>query len=146
MLDGPNIGLDLSADTDVKFYYDDKTHWITDDFNSVIATAVGNFQAGLGCPGDWQPECLRSWMQDIDGDGIYEFETGDIPTGSYEGKVALDEAWDVSYPASNVPFTVAAAGEVVTFSYDSATNDVSVTVDPPPGSGPASVTIAGNNT
>ena len=128
VLDGPNIGLDLGADTDVKFYYDDKTHWVTDDFNSVIATAVGSFQAGLGCPGDWQPECLRSWMQDIDGDGVYEFATDEIPAGDYEGKVALDEAWDISHPASNVLFTVAADGDLVTISYDSNTDDVTIDV------------------
>jgi hypothetical protein len=57
---GANIGLGLGADTDVKFYYDHKTHWITDNVNSEIATAVGNFQSALGCSGDWQPWCLRS--------------------------------------------------------------------------------------
>ncbi|MCL1587509.1 MAG: alpha-amylase family glycosyl hydrolase, partial [Actinomycetia bacterium] len=141
---GDNIVLDLAAGTDVKFYYDHKSHWITDDVNSVIATAAGDFQSELGCPGDWQPDCLRSWLQDLDGDGIYEFETGDIPTGAYEFKVALDEAWDVAHPATNVPFTVATAGEIVTISYDTATGDVTVTVEAPPPPGPASVTIAGS--
>ncbi len=40
----------------VKFYYDHKTHWITDNVNSVIAIAPGSFQSELGCPGDWEPE------------------------------------------------------------------------------------------
>ncbi|MEN8238491.1 MAG: pullulanase-type alpha-1,6-glucosidase, partial [Actinomycetota bacterium] len=127
VLGGPNIGLELGAATDVKFYYDDKTHWVTDNVNSVIATAAGNFQAALGCPGDWQPECLRSWLQDADGDGVYEFTTDQIPAGDYEFKVALDEAWAVSHPAGNVPFTVA-DGDLATFSYDTATDDVSVEV------------------
>ena len=140
---GANIVIDLDADTDVKFYYDHKSHWVTDNVNSVIATAVGDFQLELGCPGDWQPECLRSWLQDPDGDGVYEFATAAVPAGSYEFKVALDEAWDTSHPASNVPFT-AADGDLVTISYDSATDDVSVTVEPPAGSGPSSVTIAGS--
>ncbi|MGD8736890.1 MAG: alpha-amylase, partial [Anaerolineae bacterium] len=107
---GANIPLSLADPTDVKFYYDHKSHWVTDNVNSVIATAAGSFQSALGCPGDWQPDCLRSWMQDLDGDGAYEFETDQIPIGSYEFKVALDEAWDTSFPGSNVPFTVPNAG------------------------------------
>ena len=52
-----NVVLSLAADTAVKFYYDDDTNWVTDNVNSVIATAAGSFQAQLGCPGDWQPDC-----------------------------------------------------------------------------------------
>ena len=91
---GANIPLTLGAPTDVKFYYDHETHWITDNQNSRIATAVGSFQSEIGCPGDWQPDCLRSWLQDMDGDGIYSFTTDQIPAGSYQFKVALDEAND----------------------------------------------------
>ena len=58
--DGADIPLSLGADTDVKFYYDHKSHWITDNVNALIATVPGNFQAEIGCPGDWQPWCLRS--------------------------------------------------------------------------------------
>ncbi len=74
---GANIPLSLAAETDVKFYYDHKTHWITDNQYSVIATVAGSFQSELGCPGDWQPDCLRSWLQDPDGDGSYSFSTND---------------------------------------------------------------------
>jgi pullulanase-type alpha-1,6-glucosidase len=132
VFDGPNILLGLGSDTDVKFYYDHATHWVTDNVNSVIATAAGSFQGELGCvdgagdPADWQPDCLRSWMQDPDGDGIYEFATDAIPAGDYEFKAALDEAWDIAHPASNVAFTVATDGDLVTMRYDSSTNDVTV--------------------
>ena len=64
-----NIPLTLSAGTSIKFYYDHKSHWITDNKNSRIATAPGSYQSEIGCPGDWQPDCLRSWLQDPDGDG-----------------------------------------------------------------------------
>ena len=57
----------------------------------------GSFQSELGCPGDWDPDCLRSWLQDLDGDGIYTFATTAIPAGSYEGKVAINESWDENY-------------------------------------------------
>ena len=71
----PTSRLNLGAGTSVKFYYDHKSHWVTDNQTSVIAVAPGSFQSELGCPGDWQPDCLRSWLQDPDGDGIYTFET-----------------------------------------------------------------------
>jgi hypothetical protein len=53
---GANIPLELTANTVVKFYYDHKTHWVTDNQNAVIATAAGSFPSELGCPGD----CSRS--------------------------------------------------------------------------------------
>ena len=133
---GANIPLNLAGPADVKFYYDHKTHWITDNENSRIATAVGDFQDELGCPGDWQPDCLRSWMQDADGDGIYTFSTDGIPAGSYEAKVAIDESWDESYGAGgggdNIPFDVP-AGATVHFFFESATNTPTIVVDGPTG-------------
>jgi pullulanase-type alpha-1,6-glucosidase len=143
VLNGDNIVLDLAAATDVKFYYDHETHWVTDNVNSTIAVVAGSFQSALGCPGDWQPWCLQSWMQDPDGDGIYAFATDAIPAGDYELKVALNETWDINFPGSNVPFSVS-DGDVVLFTYDSFTNAVTVTVDSPPPPGPASVTIVGS--
>ncbi len=65
--------------------------------------APGSFQSELGCPGDWQPDCLRSWLQDPDGDGIYTFRTSALPAGSYEVKVAINESWDENYGAGGVP-------------------------------------------
>ena len=113
---GGNIALLLGAAETVKFYYDHKTHWIADNVNTVIATVPGSFQSELGCPGDWQPDCLRSWLQDPDGDGIYSSRPPSIPAGNYEGKVALNESWDVNYGAgrrqdgANIAFTVPATG------------------------------------
>ena len=51
------------------------------------ATLVGSLQSELGCSGDWQPDCLRTWLEDPDGDGIYTFETRAIPPGSYETRM-----------------------------------------------------------
>ena len=100
--DGSNIPLNLPSATNVKFYYDHKSHWITDNHGSTIAVAPGSFQSELGCAGDWDPGCLRSWLQDIDGDGIYTFETTALPAGSYESKVAINESWDENYGADGV--------------------------------------------
>jgi hypothetical protein len=135
---GANIPLNLGSDTDVKFYYDHETHWITDNVNSRIVTAAGSFQDELGCPGDWQPWCLQTWLQDPDGDGVYYFETDEIPAGDYETKAVINEDWSESYPGSNLPFSVG-ENETVLFSFNSATNYFSVTKPVP--SGPAEYAI-----
>jgi len=137
--DGPNIALNLSAITDVKYYYDHASNWITDNENSVIAVAPGNFQSELGCPGDWQPDCLRSWLQDPDGDDIYSFATRNIPAGNYEVKVAHDESWNENYGAggaqngANILFSVPNAGDLVVFSYDPTTHILDIGGELPKG-------------
>ncbi|MEO0952630.1 MAG: hypothetical protein AAFY44_15110, partial [Pseudomonadota bacterium] len=124
---GANISLSLADTTSVKFFYDHATHWVTDNINSVIAVAPGSFQSELGCPGDWQPDCLRSWLQDPDGDGIYTLATRDIPAGDYEVKVAYNESWDENYGAggaqngANIAFSVSEDGALVVFSFDPVT-------------------------
>ncbi len=129
---GANIALDLGEGAGVKFYYDHKSHWITDNKNAVIATVPGSFQSEIGCPGDWDPGCLRSWLQDPDGDGIYSFTTTAIPAGSYEAKAAINETWDENYGANgvqngpNIPFTVAVSNAAITFTYDSTTHVLTI--------------------
>ena len=136
---GPNIPLTMAAAGDVKFYYDHKSHWVTDNKGSVIAVAPGSFQSELGCAGDWDPSCLRSWLQDVDGDGTYTFETSELPQGSYETKVAINEGWDENYGeggvpgGANIPFTVPFANAKVTFTYDAATHVLTVSVAGAPG-------------
>src|ERR671910_497623 len=120
--DGPNIALDLAEPTQVKFFFDGASHWVTDNQTSVIATVPGSFQSELGCANDWDPGCLRSWLQDADGDGVGRFSTSALPPGTYEAKVAIDEAWDENYGAggtrdgANIPFSVGSAGDVAPFS------------------------------
>ena len=100
---GPNIPLATTASPQsVTFYYDHKTHWVTENVSSIIATVPGSFQSEIGCSGDWDPGCFRSWLQDIQGTGIYSFSTSAIPAGSYEAKVALNGSWDVNYGAGGV--------------------------------------------
>ncbi|MFN2181755.1 MAG: alpha-amylase family glycosyl hydrolase, partial [Candidatus Promineifilaceae bacterium] len=123
-----NKPLSLGAAADVRFYYDDKSNAVLDSVNDQIAVAAGSFQNALGCGGDWQPECVNTLLTDVDGDGIYTFSATGLPAGSYEFKVALDEAWDVSYPADNVPVTINADSELLTISWDSVTTGVSVDV------------------
>lgn len=129
---GVNITLNLDSARSVKFFYDHKSHWITDAVNSVIAVAPGSFQSELGCSGDWDPGCLRSWLQDPDGDGIYTFETTALPVGTYEAKVALNESWDINYGqggaqnGANISFSVPVDHAKVSFRYDSSSHVLSI--------------------
>ena len=129
-----NIALAVTNTMTVTFMYDDKSHWVTDNKNSLIATAPGSYQKAIGCGGDWKPDCLRSWLQDKDGDGTYQFATTSIPAGSYEFKVATGQDWGnpnygVDGGADNVKFTVPAGAQKVTFSFSSTTKIPTVKVE-----------------
>jgi pullulanase len=132
---GPNIPLATnSSPQSVTFYYDHKTHWVTENVSSIIATVPGSFQSELGCSGDWDPSCFRSWLQDVQGSGVYSFSTQAIPAGSYEAKVALNGTWDVNYGQGgvqngpNIAFTVPATGTEVEFQWNSATRVLRVII------------------
>ena len=132
-LNGGNISITVPAGgKTVHFYYDHATHWVTSDLQTPIVTAPGSEQSELGCSGDWQPDCLRPWLQDPDGDGVYTFSTTKIPAGSYEVKAAVGLSWDENYGAGGAPGGAnisfgASDGAVVTFSYVAATHVLSVT-------------------
>ena len=129
---GDNIPLSLAASTSVKFYYDHKTHWITDNHNSIIATVPGSFQSQLGCSGDWDPGCLRSWLEDPAGSGTYSFVTTALLKGSYQAKVAINESWNENYGqggvtgGDNINFTVTADHMKVTFKYNPTSHVLSI--------------------
>lgn len=101
---------------------------MTSNAQGPILTAAGSFQSELGCPGDWQPDCMRPWLQDLDGDGTYTFASVKIPAGTYEFKVTHGLSWDESYPADNVTVNVPADGMLVTINYALATHAVTVSV------------------
>ncbi|MBA3531686.1 MAG: Ig-like domain-containing protein [Ardenticatenales bacterium] len=98
-------------------------------------TAAGSFQSELGCSSDWDAACAQSSLQDSDSDGIYTFETTAIPAGNHEAKVTINGSWDEHYgaggetPGNNIPFSVPAAGTLVTFSYTHATHVLTITVE-----------------
>jgi len=131
----PNgANLEYTAGTKpVSFYYDHRTHYVTSDAQGPIVTAPGSFQSELGCPGDWDPTCMRSWLQDPDGDGTLTLRTDQIPAGSYETKVTHALSWDENYGAGgapggvNIAFSVPSAGVITTFSYVLATHVMTVT-------------------
>ncbi|HEY0639705.1 MAG TPA: pullulanase-type alpha-1,6-glucosidase [Pseudonocardiaceae bacterium] len=136
---GPNIPYTAPGGP-VRFFYDHATHWVTSDAEGPIVTAPGSFQSELGCPGDWAPGCMRSWLQDPDGDGTFTFGTTALPAGEYEVKAAHGLSWDENYGeggapgGANIRFTVPADGEPMLFSYVLSTHvlTVSASTTPPP--------------
>lgn len=122
-----SFSIPLSIDTPqtVNFYYDHKTGWITDNVNSLILTLPSNFQNKVGCREEWNAGCFRTWMQDIDGDGIYTYETLLLPGGSWETRVALNGDMDTSYgqggsfDGDNIPLWIANIGHLSVFTWDS---------------------------
>src|SRR4051794_15497314 len=91
-------------------------------------TLVGSLQSELGCPGDWQPECAQTHLVPVAGSpGIWR-KTFDVPAGSYEYKVAINNSWDENYGAdgepggANIPLT--APGGAITFTYDESTHRI----------------------
>jgi glycosidase len=97
-----NIQLTLASTTTVTFYYDHKTHWVTDSVNSVIATVPGSFQTQLGCSGNWDPACFRTWLEDPLGSGTYSLETTALLKGQYQAKVAINGSWALNYGGGGV--------------------------------------------
>jgi len=130
--DGGNIDFETTDGT-VSFYYDHATHWVTSDEEGPIITAPGTFQSELGCSADWAPACMRPWLQDKDGDGVYTWSTKLIPAGSWKFKIAHGLSWTENYGDGGVrdggemTVTVPSAGSTTTFRYDSATHLTSVT-------------------
>jgi pullulanase-type alpha-1,6-glucosidase len=114
---GPDIPLVVTEPTLVKFYYDHKTHWITDNFNTPIFVAVGDFQSELGCAADGDAGCLRSWLQDPEGDGVFSFATRALKAGTYTAALTLGE--DAANVASEPQaFTVQRDNDEIYFGYD----------------------------
>ncbi|MCC6802432.1 MAG: DUF3372 domain-containing protein, partial [Anaerolineae bacterium] len=131
---GANIPLSLPEEATVTVIYSDATHWVTDSVNSILANVPGSYQDEIGCPGEWAPDCLRSLLQDPDGDGTYTFTTSAIPAGDYEAKVAVNGSWTVNYGedgapgGANIQFSVPADNTETVFSWDSVTHIMTIIV------------------
>jgi hypothetical protein len=134
---GANIDL-TSTGQPITFFYDHRTHYVTSTAQGPIVVAAGSFQSEMGCGQDWDPACMRSWLQDPDGDGTYTLSTTQIPPGSYDVKATVGRSWDENYGAggvpggANIPFTVPDIANVVTtFSYDGTTHVLTITTASP---------------
>src|SRR5690606_20749175 len=56
-----------------------------------FVTVPGSFNAAVGCPGDWQPDCEAIQLTHR-GNDIYA-ATLDLPAGTWEYKVAVGGSW-----------------------------------------------------
>lgn len=123
----------MGAATTVKFFYSHDTNWLFDNVNSVVAVGAGNFQSELGCAGDFAPDCLRSLLQDPDGNGVYSFSTDQLPMGDYSFVIALNENFGTTYGdgglgGGNISFTITYNNEPVTITYNGTTHEIIVQV------------------
>ncbi|MGN8246530.1 pullulanase-type alpha-1,6-glucosidase [Cellulomonas soli] len=90
---------------------------------------VGDLQSELGCPGDWQPDCTATELAPTGIEGRYaaEFE---VPAGSFQYKVALNDTWDEAYGkdggSDNVPLVLAGTS-TVRVTYDDTTHRIALT-------------------
>ena len=124
------------------FWFDPVTHLVQSSAEGPIVTLPGSFNKALGCGGDWAPDCMATWMQDPDGDGVYTFSTSALPAGNYETKVAHGRSWDENYGQDGAPgganYSFSTQdGKLVTFSYDSASHRLTIEAADPlaPGAG-----------
>lgn len=128
---GADIPLLVSEPTQVKFYYDHKTHWITDNFNTPIVVVMGDFQQQLGCANNNDATCLRSWLEDPEGSGAMGFATRALKAGTYSATFTLNE------DANNMlgdpqPFTVKNDGDEIYFGYDSVKKETVISTEGAP--------------
>ncbi|WP_448002603.1 pullulanase-type alpha-1,6-glucosidase [Agromyces bauzanensis] len=134
---GPNIAYSTDGTKPVTFYWNPVTKVASSSAEGPVVTLPGSFQSEIGCPGDWQPDCLASLMQDGDKDGVFTFATSSIPGGNYEVKVAHGLSWDENYGVGGAPgganyaFT-ATDGKLVEFRYTLATHVLEIVVTDPP--------------
>ncbi|WP_223261462.1 pullulanase-type alpha-1,6-glucosidase [Glutamicibacter arilaitensis] len=94
-------------------------------------TLAGSFQDELGCATDWDPSCPATLMTDPDGDGVFGYETDELPTGTYEFKVTHNFGWDENYGVDGATGSAnyslsTKAGDSLRFSYDSKTHLVQI--------------------
>ncbi|MFD4422291.1 pullulanase-type alpha-1,6-glucosidase [Agromyces sp. NPDC058484] len=133
---GPNVTYSHPGGP-ITFFWNPDTKVVSSTAEGPVVTLPGSFQSEVGCPGDWQPDCLASLMQDGDKDGVSTWSTDAIPTGSYEVKVAHGQSWDENYGVGGVPggpnytFT-ATTGKLVEFRYTLATYVLEIVVTDPP--------------
>ena len=98
----------------------------SDTPDPTTVTIPGTIQSVLGCPADWQPSCQNTYLTFKD--GVWQ-ATFDIPAGSYEYKVALNDKWDENYGArgarggANIPLKLTEQTKV-TFIYDHKTHAI----------------------
>ncbi|WP_220456750.1 alpha-amylase family glycosyl hydrolase [Changpingibacter yushuensis] len=80
----------------------------------------GSHNQAMGCASDWQPACGQAQLK-LRADGIWA-GTFDLPAGTYEYKVAVNDSWDINFGAGGVSggdnITYVHPGGEVSFYFD----------------------------
>ncbi|WP_347548439.1 alpha amylase N-terminal ig-like domain-containing protein [Pseudalkalibacillus hwajinpoensis] len=102
---------------------DNSTFTIGEPTNDRIVTLVGDLQDELGAAKEWDPAAEETIME-AKGNGFYEL-TAELPAGTYEYKVAINQSWGESYGdgTGNLKLTLSEA-TTVTFYYHDGTHAV----------------------
>ncbi|MGZ0087162.1 pullulanase X25 domain-containing protein [Caldibacillus thermoamylovorans] len=128
---GGNLVLKLDRQTEVTFYYNDRTHAIAD---STWYTAipkekqprlVGTLLPAIGYEREnngWTPGTSTALLIDDNFDSVYTF-TAQVPKGSYEYKIVLGTNWDENYPQDNARLNVLEPS-TITFFFNAKTKEV----------------------
>lgn len=88
---------------------------------------VGDFNALLGAPRNWDPEAPQTQMSFDATDGIWKLEA-DLPAGTYAFKFALERSWTENYGAfgmrDGANHELLHDGGAIIFAYDHTTRDI----------------------
>ncbi len=128
---GADIPLVVDQPIQVTFYYDHQTHVIAEDYNTPIVVAVGEFQTQLGCATGNDPDCLRAWLQDPEGDGNFAFTTKALKAGNYSVSPYVSQK-TISTTGSAVTFVVANDYDEIYFGYDGVKKELIVSTSGAP--------------
>ena len=119
--------------TEVTFYYDHGTHWVTANPPTPIVTAVGQLPVRARLPGRLgRRTACAAGCRIPTATACTPSSTASIPAGSYAAKATVGLSFDENYGAggaaggADIPFTVP-SGAVTRFSYDSVSHALTVT-------------------
>ena len=130
---GDNITFTAVEGKSTYFFFDPLTGYAFASPAESLYTLPGGWgEAGLfGCS-EWAPACLGTVMFPQQ-DGTYQRTVSTLPAGSYQFKVARGLSWDNAWGVDGANATFSTAGsENITFTFDPATEKVSVGQSNPP--------------
>ena len=113
--DGPPVVLALDTPRVVTVLWDEDARVLGVEGARPIVTVVGSFQTHLGCARNGEPDCVRGWLHDPDGDGAATLSTQLLPAGTYEARAFVDGREATAAP---VTFRVEADHAPTTFAWD----------------------------
>ncbi|MGA9288286.1 MAG: alpha amylase N-terminal ig-like domain-containing protein, partial [Anaerobacillus sp.] len=97
---------------------DNSTFLIGEPTDERIVTLVGDLQDEMGAEKEWDPSAEETMME-ARGNGFYEV-TAELPKGSYEYKVAINQSWGESYGdgGNNLKLTLSEPTKVTFYYHD----------------------------